>query len=190
MEEFKNLKKKSRQGAIISFVGIFITLSTFAFFIFNQEKTSKDIEIVQKENYKLIDSTKVLTQFVDSTKAIISKDSKVKALIANYIKYFNAHNTDSILTILNDTLDRYYLKKHVSKYSMAKELETYWQKYPNSSYKYDNNNVFVSKYGKHNFQVIIKGYYSIDTNDTKEVLSYIRVNNKFKIYVTRDYLPN
>lgn len=186
----KEFKHKTRQSTIITIVGIVIALSSLIVLIFIQEKTSNDLIVVDKENKVLLDSTKSLKSFVDSTKLALTQKEKALNTVIDFIEFSNLKDIQGLSTVLNDTLERFYLKKNISKQKIIQEQKWYWRKYPDAKYEFNVNDFLISEYEKDNYQIIVRGFYSHSLEDKKEVLSYIRVNKDYKIYFTRDYLPD
>lgn len=186
------MKKSEKVGVnprtihFITIIGLFIILISFVLFTKNQE------ELVT-ENITLAEEIEVLTKEIenlDSIKVINEDFNKVKSLVSEYYRYRNFYQLDSLLLLLSDTLERFYLLENISKEEIKKDFERYWKNNSSSRYFIDFFDMEVSINEDGNYEITFSSFYSKNLENIRKFESTLKINNQLKIYFARDIFSN
>jgi hypothetical protein len=124
--ENSEIIKKSKISLYISVIGFIVVFISFIAFFFNQDKLTKENTQYSEENITLKDSIKTYKSIIDSIEA---KPIPVKMLtvVSDYFRYRNFRKVDSVLSIVSDTLDKYYRETSAPKSVIKDDLNRYWK---------------------------------------------------------------
>jgi len=178
----KSLKSKlsTRNKKIIIFISLFLINFGIFFLVLyksnEMDKTEKlriyndSLNTIKKRN--LIDSVKYKT---------------VSDRVEHFYKYSNMHLIDSVLVFFVDTVDRYFLLKHIDKSIIKTQIKWYWRTYPNDKFIFDKSNIDTTFFGLDSCLVSVYGENFKFPNKPVNIRTDIKFNKRLKIYHIRSF---
>lgn len=112
---------------------------------------------------------------------------RAKGVIADYKKYSAERNLDSLLSLLSDPMERYYLLPGLSHAEIAKNIERYWKKNPTEHTITDMSDVMIDILPDSSFYATLPSLYVKKKADTTRIISEYRLTADGKIFYIRDY---
>ena len=170
IKKVKELEIRKSRTTILMI--LFLSISIIAYVLFTSKKVDEKLVEIQK----IEDTTHILTRHINT-------EDSAKKTILDFFKFQNQNDTASILSILSDTLNRYYLidkKIEKDKLKQSKQFEVVQKgKYIIDSFTVSNNHDTLS--------ALILTKLTSFNRDTIKLAHEIKLDLNYQIFYVRAY---